>query len=545
MGLLSRIFGRNEHRAAKPAQGWQPTPGWQPFDYLPPTVGNFGSNGRVDSGVHVDEQIALTASAVYACVSVISNTISSLPLAVKQKTGHAEQINHPVYKVLHERPNEFMTAPTFRETMMLNLLLWGACYAYIEKDELGNCIGLYPLRSAVTRPIRMFGQLMYLTQVGTTMAYLTPDQVFCVMNMSLDGITPLSPIQQAKQSVGLSLALERYAAKLFGNGGNLGGILTLPVGMKEDAVKNFVASWKKAYTGIDNSYKTAVLPAEYKYQQTGTTPENAQAVEARTYQTLEVCRIYRVPPHLVQDLSRGTFSNIEFQSQDFATNTISPWVIKWEAEANSKLFLEAEKPTLELRFNLDGLLRADLAARYASYMQGRQGGWLTVNEIRAKEGLPPIDGGDELLRPLNMAPVGNPPSGKPLLAPSPPKTDGDDSAPLGRSLLVDAATRILTKESKALARAGKKYQGKPDELRAWAEQWYTTHQPLVARVLNAPAKAAGIAIPIETYAADHCKTSVRAINAAADAGAGLDDLTDEWTDIRPIEIADSLLKGKP
>ena len=195
-----------------------------------------------------------------------------------------------------------------------------------------------------------------------------------------------------------------------------------------------------------------------------------------------------------------------------------------------------------MKFDLDGLLRADIAARYASYNTGRMAGFLTVNEIRVREGLPKVDGGDVLLQPLNMAPVNPANAPAPITAPTPPSPDPDDGARAARLLLEDAAKRLLTKEWKALTRAAKKFAGKPDELRAWADVWYATHQPLVARVLAPSIKAAGSAIAPDEYARTHCVESIRAITAAIAAGLTVEDLTDEWTDIRPSDIADQLLK---
>lgn len=536
MGFFQKLFGRGDEKRLQVAQG-----NWQPSDYLPPTIGIFNSVGRADAGVPVDEYIAMTASAVYACTAVIANSIGTLPLHVQKKGQAEKQVDHPVYNLLHDSPNEFMTSVVFRETMMLNLLLWGHCEAFIEKDPLGVPVALYPLRAAVTRPIRMFGELLYLTQVGTTMTYLRPDQVFSVVNLTLDGITPISPIMQAKQSVGLSLALERFAAKFFSNGSNMGGILTLPP-MKEEAIQNFVDSWKKKYAGADNALKVGVLPDQYKFTPTSVDPEKAQALEARVNQVREVARIYRVPLHKIGDLERGTFSNIEWQSREFVQDCLQPWCVKWEQESNRKLLLEREKPLIEVKFDLDGLLRADIAARYSSYNVGRQAGFLTVNEIRIKEGLPPVDGGDVLLQPLNMTPVGNSTPGK-LVAPTPPaQANDDDNARAARTLIEDATRRVLTKESKALTRAAKKHAAKPDELRAWAEAWYAQHQPLVARVVAPALTAAKLSMKPEDFARTHCEESIRAITAAADAGAGLDDVTDEWETIRPAEVAEQLLK---
>jgi HK97 family phage portal protein len=524
MRLLRRMFHRSdEHRLQ--------VQGGPPQQYLPAVPGIFTAGGRSDAGVHVDELTALTASAVFACVNVISNAVASLPIHVKHKDEGTEQRDHPVYRLLHDSPNEFMTAATFREALMVNLLLWGNAYAYIERDELGNATALYPLRSAVTLPVRFNGGLLqYRTIVGTSIRYLNPDQVFHVMGLTLDGITGLSPIAQARQSVGLSLALEKFAARFFSNGGNMGGILSTPP-MKEEALTNFVASWKKNYTGPDNAFKVAFLPDGYKFTQTTTEPEKAQALEARINQVREIARIFRVPPHKIGDLERATFSNIEQQSIEFMQDTVQPWAVKWEQEANRKLFLEREKPSLEVRFNLDALLRADTAARYAAYNVGKQGGWLTTNEIRRREGLPPVEGGDTLLQPLNMGPTNPTPGNGAAAEPQPTAA---------RALIEDAARRILTKEAKAIARAAKKFSGKPSDLKGWADTFYAAHAGLVARTFAAPLAAAKLSVTSEEFAREHCAASIRAIVAVADAGTDAQDLADEFTDIRPSEIAQHL-----
>jgi hypothetical protein len=302
-------------------------------------------------------------------------------------------------------------------------------------------------------------------------------------------------------------------------------------------MKEFAKKFREKYTGPENAWKVAVLESGMDYKPTTVDPEKSQALEQRVHQIREVCRIYRVPAHKVNDLERSTNNNIEHQAMEFVTDCLMPWVVKWEAECERKLFLEREKPELEVKLNLDALLRGDTKSRYEAHNLAIQAGFKTPNECRAAEGLPPIEGGDVLRFPLNTAPVGQPaPANAPPADPPAP----DKSAT--RGLIEDAARRVLTKEGKALARAAKKCAGKPAELRAWADAFYAAHAPLVARVLAAPLKAAGATSSPEEYAREHCAASVRAVAATIDAGGSADDLTDEWVDIRPAEIADALLK---
>jgi HK97 family phage portal protein len=620
MGLLARIFGRGTNNDERRALTYSPD-GWP--------VGIFSYGGQNDTGVAVNETTALAASAVYSCVAVISQAIAALPVHVLTRKDGGKQYAHPVAKLLAGEPNEYQTGIDFRETLTLQLLLWGNCYAFIERDELGVPSALLPLRSDRTTPVRARGgELLYQTMLGSGVEYLAPQDVLHVHNLSLDGITGLSPIMQARQAVGLSLALERFAARFFGSGCHAGGVLTVP-SLKSEGMKEFAKKFREKYTGPENAWKVAVLEAGMDYKPTTVDLEKSQALEQRVHQIREVCRIYRVPAHKVNDLERATFSNIEHQAIEFVQDCLTPWVVKWEAECARKLFLEREKPGFEIKFNLDSLLRGDTKSRYEAHNIAVQAGFKTPNECRAAEGLPPIEGGDALRFPLNSAPLGEtvpavpstdkPAGGAPAPAPAPspnaptasgtteagvitdqtlngaqiaaaidvlaklaskeivpfaavellvavgiprekadtivkqtaaapPPPSPDPVAPAPpdksatRALIEDAARRVLTKESKALARAAKKYQGKPAELRQWADGFYAAHAPLVVRVMSAPLKAAGAVATPEDFAREHCAASVRAVAAAIDAGAGADDLADEWVDIRPGEIADSLMK---
>jgi hypothetical protein len=275
-----------------------------------------------------------------------------------------------------------------------------------------------------------------------------------------------------------------------------------------------------------------------KFIPTTLKPQEGQLVEARQAIVLDICRFYRVPPWMVGVLEKSSYASLEAQSVAFYQQTLQPWVVKLEQEWASKLLLESEKPTLEIRLNLDAFLRATTTERYAAYQQGRQGGWLSINDVRRKEGLPPIPGGDTYLSPLNMSPVGD------GIASPRPEPSKDDSPPEGgsiasaRSLIEDAARRVLTKESKALTRAAKKLAG--PELRAWAETFYGQHVELVARSFAAPMRAAGLMLDPTDYAKRHCEQSIRSIASASDPL----DVADEFIDIRPNDICTELLETK-
>ncbi|MGC4031472.1 MAG: phage portal protein [Tepidisphaeraceae bacterium] len=524
MGLLNRIFGRTQAIETRSA------------DYLPNHLGGGFASGYNDSSVAVSESTALAASAVYACVKILAEAVAQLPVHVYQRGEGGKDYAHPVARLLAAEPNEFMTSATFRETLLLNLCLYGNAYAFIERDELGVPVGLYPLRSDCTRPIRDGGELQYQTRLGSTNVLLSPVQVLHVLNFSFDGITGISPIQQARQNIGLSLALERFAAKLFANGGNVGGVLKIPP-MNEDAMKNFVSSWKSSYTGLENSFRVAVLPDGFDFKQTTIDPERGQVKDARIHQVLEVARIYRIPPHMLGVLDKASYASIEQQSMDFYMQAVQPIVTRFEQEANRKLLLEREKPTVEIKFNMDAMLRASTKERYETYAVAINNGVMTRAEARAKESLPFIAGSDALLMPLNVTTVGQQP--QPAALPA-PKDDGKAEAV--RAMLLASVRRFIVKEAKAVQRAAGKRN--TDELRAWATTFYDDHRKLVAETLAPVLAAAGLTFDAEQIAKRHCDEGVRLIESAIRQTLEADELLED-IEGRAVELTDSILnEGK-
>ena len=368
--------------------------------------------GNSNSGVQVDELRALQTSAVYACVKILAETVASLPLHLfkKGKGGKSEMAEqHPLFSCLYEMPNDEMTSFEFREMMMTSLLLWGNAYARkIRKN--GHVTELWYLKPQLMTVERdtQTGKIKYTYSddiTNQTYEY-KPEQIFHVKGLSLDGVTGLSPISQAREAVGLSLATEEYGAKFFGNGARPGGVLEHP-GILKDPEK-LRESWNKVYQGTRNSHKVAVLEEGMKYHTIGIAPEDAQFLETRKYQVNEICRIFRVPPHLVGDLERATFSNIEHQSIAFVQHTIRPWLVRWEQAISRSLLDEKERLLYFSRFNVDGLMRGDYKSRMEGYAIGRQNGWLSANDIRHLEDLPPIpkeQGGDAYLVNGNMTAV--------------------------------------------------------------------------------------------------------------------------------------------
>lgn len=371
--------------------------------------------GRTTSGKTVNERTALQTTAVYACVRILSETIASLPLHVYRYTegGKAKDTEHVLYTLLHDEPNPDMTSFVFRETLMSHLLIWGNAYSQILRDRSGQVIGLYPLlpdQMSVHRSEK--GKLFYVynrdeednpnfQEKGSIV--LSQEEVLHIPGLGFDGLIGYSPIALAKNAVGMTLACEEYGASFFGNGANPGGVLEHPGILKDPAkVRD---SWNAVYQGTRNAHKVAVLEEGMSYKQIGIPPEEAQFLETRKFQINEIARLFRIPPHMVGDLEKSSFSNIEQQSLEFVKYTLDPWVVRFEQAFKKSLLLPEEKKTHFIKFNVDGLLRGDYQSRMNGYAIGRQNGWLSTNDIRELEELNPIspeEGGDLYLINGNM-----------------------------------------------------------------------------------------------------------------------------------------------
>lgn len=356
--------------------------------------------GRTTSGKPVNEKTAMQTTAVYACVRILAETVASLPLHVYEyKDGGKELVyNHPLYYLLHDEPNPEMTSFVFRETLMSHLLLWGNAYAQIVRDGGGKVLGLYPLlpnKMDVDRDNR--GRIYYVYSRDTNEnpmfknygdIKLRAEDVLHIPGLGFDGLIGYSPIAMAKNAVGMTLACEEYGASFFANGANPGGVLEHPGVLKDPSKVR--ESWNSVYRGTNNAHKIAVLEEGMKYQQIGIPPEEAQFLETRKFQINEIARLYRIPPHMVGDLEKSSFSNIEQQSLEFVKYTLDPWVIRWEQSLQKSLLLPGEKNKYFIKLNVDGLLRGDYQSRMNGYATGRQNGWFSANDIREMENMNPI-----------------------------------------------------------------------------------------------------------------------------------------------------------
>ena len=387
--FLSRLF---PSRASPKNSFWS-----SPYNFF------FGASS---SGKSVSEKTALQTTAVYACVRILAETIASLPLhTYRYSPGGKEKVqDHPLYSLLHSEPNPEMTSFVFRETLMGHLLLWGNAYAQIIRDGRGRVLGLYPLlpsKMLVSRTDQ--GILFYQYEKDGQTYFLSNQEVLHIPGLGFDGLVGYSPIAMAKNAIGMAIATEEYGAKFFANGASPGGVLEHP-GVVKDPGK-IRESWNAVYQGSGNAHRVAVLEEGMKFQPIGIPPEQAQFLETRKYQLNEIARIFRIPPHMIGDLEKSSFSNIEQQSLEFVMYTLDPWVIRWEQAIQRALLSGGEKRQYFVKFNVDGLLRGDYQSRMNGYAVGRQNGWLSTNDIRELENLNRISpelGGDLYLINGNM-----------------------------------------------------------------------------------------------------------------------------------------------
>ena len=377
----------------------------------PKVKNSLGSNifnsifNSSSSGKSVSQTSALSVTAVYSCVRILSEAIAGLPLHTykyKDFNGKEKAIDHPLYFILHDEPNPEMTSFVFRETMMSHLLLWGNAYAQILRNGKGDVIALYPLSpNRITVDRASNGRIYYTYSTSDDdnpklkskgQVYLKSEDVLHIPGLGFDGLVGYSPIAMARNAIGMAMACEEYGAKFFANGASPSGVLEHPSTIKNpDKLRE---SWNSLFKGSSNSHQIAVLEEGLKYQPISISPNEAQFLETRKFQINEIARIFRIPPHMIGDLEKSSFSNIEQQSLEFVKYTLDPWVTRWEQSIQRRLFKDSEKAEYFVKFNVDGLLRGDYISRMSGYATGRQNGWLSANDIRELENMNQIP--DEL-----------------------------------------------------------------------------------------------------------------------------------------------------
>lgn len=488
------------------------------------------SGSMTSSGVYVTEAGSLSISAVYAAVRVLAESVSSLPLKLYRRDGRnrAPAPDHPLYSVLQRQGNNLMTAMKAREVAMLHLLLWGNAFLEIQRNGRGDVVGLWPIHPGrVVVSVKIVdGQPTLSYDVQNTKKGSTPmgpEDILLIAGLGTDYLGK-SPIQLHREGLGIEISARRYGAKFFSNDARPGLVLEHPGVMGDEAFENFMTSWTAVHQGSNNAHRVAILEEGMKASVVGLPPDDAQFIETRKYGRSEVASIFRVPPHMIGDLERATFSNIEHQSIEFVVHSLRPWLVRIEQAITSQLLSEDEQGEYYVRHMVDGLLRGDTQSRYDAYTKARNWGWMSANDIRELEDQNPVDGGDVYLQPLNMVPAGTDPfaddtgtSARAALPPArgierraaPPRVK---SASALQAVYLDTFRRIVTREIVEIRRAVTTYleAGDIEGFRAWVVEfadkqagWMTPRMlPIFQAMAEAMIEAAATEIGSDVTAGD-------------------------------------------
>lgn len=424
-------------------------------------VDYFGG-GKSSAGVHVGHQAALQYTPFWAAVRIISGTVASLPFMVYRRVdngGKDRLQGHPVYRLLHDRPNQYVDAVTFLETRMAHVLCYGNGYAEIQRDGAGRPLALWPLLPNKTqRAVKDDGTIYYEVTLPAGGTVELPDyNVLHIKGLGFDGYTGYDVVSYHKEALGYGIAVKEFGSRFFSNNASPGGVLEHPGpgAMSNKAYDHFKQSWEEAHQGLENAHRVAILEEGAKWHEYGIDPQKAQALEVQKYSVDDCSRIFNIPPHMLGSMEFSKYNNVEELRIDFLTMTMLYWFRKWEQEVNYKLLLPSEQGTIFCEILADALLRGNVTSRTAYYASGRQWGYLSINDIRSKENMNPIGpAGDVYLDPLNMAPAGSlpdpsdePASPEPL--PEPPDDEDDPARAAHRGLLIAQCRRIVTKQINA------------------------------------------------------------------------------------------------
>jgi HK97 family phage portal protein len=496
--------------------------------------------------MRVSPETAMKLATVFACVRVTSETFASMPPIIYKRLpdgGKERAVNHPLYRVLHDTPNQWQTSFEFFEMMQAHLELRGNAFAVINPGPNGaidSLVPIHPDRVAVFRLPN--GRLRYQVRAwydGSITNY-AQDEMFHMRGLSSDGMVGMSTIALARESIGTALAQQEYAARFFANDSKPGGVLEHPAKMSPEAYKRVKDSFQEAQSAA-NRHKVALLEEGMKYTAISVSNKDSQFLEARQFSRGEIASLFRVPPHKIGDLTKATFSNIEQQSIEFVTDCMRPRVVRWERRIAQDLIAPLQLPDDSeyfVEFLMDALLRGDLKSRYEAYTLGRNGGWLCPNDICSFENLnpiPPEKGGDDYLRPMNYVvatEADETPADQPKADPPDPEIDQDDdnavNAALLRSFAIGAGGRVARKEVTALSKSLARSNGDREKFLKEAADFYAAHGELVAKTMQIDAEAAR----------QYVDGNLKILQAAADPASVL-----EWIETNGPEVLATLSLG--
>lgn len=363
-------------------------------------------NSRIfsGSGVTVTPETAMNVSAVYAAVRILSETVASLPLKVYETRGEERRVaNHPLNNLLGSSPNGEQTAMEMREFQMTCLGLRGNAYSQIVRNGAGNIVEINPLNAAFMAVDRnAAGRLVFdYQETGNSRVYSDRD-IWRVAGLSTNGVLGQSPIALAKESIGVSIATESHAARMFSNGAQTSMVLEFDKMLSPEQIENLRTQFAANYSGHKNAHKPMILESGMKASNIGMNADDSQFLQSRKFQISEIARWYRVPLHMLAEMDNSTFSNIEHQAIEFVVHTIRPWLVRIEQSISRDLLTPAERGRLYASHTVEGLLRGDTKSRYEAYGKAIQDGWMNRNQARKLENMNPEPGLDEFILPMNM-----------------------------------------------------------------------------------------------------------------------------------------------
>ena len=450
------------------------------------TVGSVGSISQ--AGLYVGPERALQTSAVWSCARLIAESIATMPIIMYRRLsdgGKERAPTHPLYSVLHDAPNSLMTAFAFKRTMMVHALLYGNGYAEIGDGPRGVIDHLTLLHPDTVRVEAIPGGIRYQVREGVGRERpVNAEDMLHLPGLSLDGVSGLSLVAYARESIGLALAAEGYSARFYSQNARPGGILQTPNKLNDDVAKRVKDSWEAAHAGLANAHRVAVLEQGLEWKQTGMTNQDAELIAQLDWSAADIARFFNVPLHMIQLMTKTTSwgSGIEEMGIEFVTYTLLPWMRNWEQLIQQRLILAPQ--TYFAEFLVDSLMRGKLNDRYAAYAIGINNSWLNPNEVRRFENMNPIPGGDEYRSPLNMSPLGSEPSPA-QIAPA-----GESQSGHYALLLREAAGRVVRKEIAAMTRVAKRHALDGKAYREAVSDFYMEHSAFVAQVMHIAPEAA-------------------------------------------------------
>lgn len=499
------------------------------------------------AGVNIDEHVALTSSAVWGSVRVISDAIMCLPVGVimpRSDGGRDPVPDDPVNRLL-DVPNEEMDWGTYAQTETAHCMTWGNSYSEIEvMTGSGAPAALWPIEPNRVNPDRdRAGNLIYdVHNPREANTVLSPRRMLHTKGLGYDGVIGYSVVRMAKEAISLGLAAESYGAGLFGNGAMPGGVLEHPGRMSDEAMKRLRGSWERMHGGPRNAKRTAILEQGITYKALSIPPEDAQFLETRTFQVREIGpRWFGVPPPFLGDLADATYSNVEQLFIVLVNQGIMPWAKRFETQLSFKLF-HMRGQRQQVKINVNGLLRGDLRARAEFYKSMRDLGVLSINEIRALEDLNEIDGGELRLVPMNMRTVEEANRGENVTGSSGGVPDG-----LLEPVVADAAARIAHKEANALKTANRKGD---EYVKNWAGRWFRDgkHVAMIQETLRASLELAKRLTGTDyteaatSWVMRHIERAERDVLEAADEDA-VDLILEGWVESRSDIIASAIMEA--